>query len=434
LASSADIVLSGGGLVGVACAVSLAQLDATKGMRIVLLEESPKRNITLGAEQYSNRVVALNPGSIQLLKRLGAWKIIDEHRHNDVRKMKIWDACSDSAITFSNDDGSPLSSIVENDLVQAALNQVLEGCTQNVTIIYGAKVEQYSLPNMKQDVLPAEAAYVTLDSGETIETSLLIGSDGNRSLVRESLGVPSLNWEYGSMGLVANLQLMEEMENHTAFQRFLPSGPLALLPLNTKYSSLVWTLPMAKAKEKMAMTEEEFVADLERNLWDNSSRDELATTAARGLDTLIKSFFGHKPNSQLPPRIKGAKNRAGFPLGFIHSTRYVGPRTVLVGDAAHRVHPLAGQGVNLGFGDVVTLTRVLNECIRDGAGLGNMAYLHEYETERQRHNLPTMFSIDALEKLYSSTFTPVVIARTLGLQVTDSIGPLKKVLMSHASS
>jgi len=274
-----------------------------------------------------------------------------------------------------------------------------------------------------------------LDSGHSIQTNLLIGSDGNRSLVRQRLGVDAMSWEYGSMGVVATLKLTEDLpENHTAFQRFLPTGPLALLPLNQKFTSLVWTLPIEEAKKKIAMPENEFVDDLEKNLWDNSNKNELVNMATQGFDALIKNVLGHHHQSKLPPRIKGAVNRAGFPLGFIHSTRYVGPRTVLVGDAAHRVHPLAGQGVNLGFGDVVTLTRIIDESIKDGAGLGNQSYLNEYETERQRHNIPTMFSIDALEKLYSSTFAPVVLARSLGVQATDSMGPLKKLLMSHASS
>lgn len=419
-------------MVGAACAASMAKLDVTKKKKILLLESAPKRIIEVKPE-YSNRVVALNPSSVSLLEKVGAWGTIARHRYNPVYRMKVWEACSDASISFEDPGGQPLSYLVENDLVQKALNAVLEDCS-NLTVIYGRKVEKYCLPEDVNENLPETNVKIVLDNGDTVETKLLIGADGNRSLVRETLGCDSMNWEYKSMGVVGTLELAEGTENHTAFQRFLPTGPVAILPLSRKHSSLVWSLPTNQAKEKMSLSEEDFIADLERSIWDGSNKNELVNTAALGLDVLLKSFVGEKQHSELPHRIKGVKGRAGFPLGFIHSTRYVGPRTVLIGDAAHRVHPLAGQGVNLGFGDVETLTDVIRECLRDGAGLGNRSYLLQYESSRQRHNLPTMFSIDSLQKLYSSTFTPVVLARTLGLQITDSLTPLKKLLISHAAA
>ena len=131
--------------------------------------------------------------------------------------------------------------------------------------------------------------------------------------------------------------------------------------------------------------------------------------------------------------ISGVANRAAFPLGFGHSHRYIGPRTVLLGDAAHRVHPLAGQGVNLGFGDVASLASVVEDSLREGGRLGQQSYLAQYETERQRHNLATMAGIDGLQRLYCTAWTPLVMARTLGLMATEACDPVKKMFMKHAA-
>ena len=153
-----------------------------------------------------------------------------------------------------------------------------------------------------------------------------------------------------------------------------------------------------------------------------------------GLGTVLRSLTRSSPEVQeTPPVVTGVANRAAFPLGFGHSVRYTGPRTVLIGDSAHRVHPLAGQGVNLGFGDVISLTRELDESLRAGAVLGGEESLCRYETDRQRHNLPTMLGIDALQKLYSSQATPIVLARSLGLLTTNAISPVKKMIMHHAN-
>jgi len=434
LHSSADIVVSGGGMVGTACAASLAKLDMTRGKKIMLLESSKKREILVG-EEYSNRVSALAPSSMDLLDRLGAGQIIRDNRLNNIQAMKIWESCSAASIIFRGEEaGRPLSYLVENDITQKALNSVME-TFDNLTVLYGAKVADYIIPgSTDQQNLPEDGVLIRLENGDTIETQLLIGADGNRSLVRSSLGCEDLSWDYDSMGVVATLELEDEVDNHTAFQRFLPTGPLALLPLSSKFTSLVWSLPTKQAKAKVGLPEDEFIQSLEKSLWSTSDHNHLVNSAAQGLDLLLQAFSSQNQNfTELPPKIKGVRNRACFPLGFLHSNRYVGPRTVLVGDAAHRVHPLAGQGVNLGFGDVDALTRIVDGCIRDGAGLGNRSYLLDYETARQRHNVPTMLTIDSLQKLYSTTFTPLVLARSLGLQLTNSLDPLKRMMVSHAS-
>ncbi|KMQ95159.1 ubiquinone biosynthesis monooxygenase coq6 [Lasius niger] len=187
------------------------------------------------------------------------------------------------------------------------------------------------------------------------------------------MGVLYPNWQYNQLGIVATLKLSEPTENVVAWQRFLPTGPIALLP----------------------------------------------TGVSRQLQPSVAAI------------VEGS--RAAFPLGFGHAASYVQPGTVLVGDAAHRIHPLAGQGVNLGFGDVTVLTKILAEAAVNGSHLNDMQYLRQYETLRQRHNVPTMLVIDALHRLYRGTAAPVVLARSLGLQLTNAIPQLKKMLMEQAA-
>ena len=172
---------------------------------------------------------------------------------------------------------------------------------------------------------------------------------------------------------------------------------------------------------------------LNQALTSDVDQNELVNSVTTSLNLLLSNLASSSPDCvESPPVVTGVANRAAFPLGFGHSVRYTGPRTVLIGDAAHRVHPLAGQGVNLGFGDVIGLLAEVEESVRCGAVLGGEESLCRYETERQRHNLPTMLGIDALQKLYSSQATPVVLARSLGLMTSNAVSPIKKMIMQHA--
>merc|ERR1719291_810072 len=155
------------------------------------------------------------------------------------------------------------------------------------------------------------------------------------------------------------------------------------------------------------MDQEKFIVKLNKALVGKEEENSIVNSVAEGFDLILNSFLPSKQQEESPPVVTGVFNRAAFPLGFGHSTRYIGPRTVLVGDAAHRVHPLAGQGVNLGFGDVASLASVVEDSLREGGRLGQQSYLAQYETERQRHNLATMAGIDGLQRLYCTAWTPL---------------------------
>ncbi|GBP04059.1 Ubiquinone biosynthesis monooxygenase COQ6, mitochondrial [Eumeta japonica] len=255
-----------------------------------------------------------------------------------------------------------------------------------------------------------------------------VGADGANSAVRRAMGVQYLSWNYDQMGVVGTLMLSEESENTIAWQRFLPGGPVALLPLDSTRSSLVWSLPVEKSRRLLALPDEQFVDELNDALWKQHDHISSVGTCMSWMEaTLRRIGLPDGATRQLPPSVRAIvpKSRAAFPLGFGHSTRYVANGVVLVGDAAHRVHPLAGQGVNLGFGDVSDLTRLLADAVYSGQDITHPSWLEKYESTRQRHNVPTQFAIDALHRLYYGDAPPLVLLRSIGLQVTNAIHPLK---------
>merc|ERR1719369_590458 len=236
--------------------------------KIILLEATPEKKIVLG-KNYSNRVSALAPSSVELLTKLGAWDSIEDERMGRVVMMKVWDSCSTAAIQFGDKElnikQNLLNYIVENDLTVKALTEVLNVC-DNVEVKYNAKVKHYHLPSKdEKESRPKEEVLIELEGGEMISTQLLVGADGFRSLVRSSIGCDYVGWEYDQMGVVATLDLeVPGGVNRTAWQRFLPTGPVALLPLSENKSSLVWTVSRDMAKDMVNMDEEKFVLNLNK--------------------------------------------------------------------------------------------------------------------------------------------------------------------------
>ncbi|XP_026477751.1 ubiquinone biosynthesis monooxygenase COQ6, mitochondrial-like [Ctenocephalides felis] len=201
-----------------------------------------------------------------------------------------------------------------------------------------------------------------------------IGAEGANSLVRREMGTPYMSWMYGQMGVVATLELDEAAApNETAWQRFIPGGPVALLPLGSNISSLVWSVPVDRSKQLLKMTSEEFVFELNNALDQRYPQSVLVREASGALRSALRLVGMDCGSTTIsPPRIKAVAegSRAAFPLGFGHSSSYVQDRVALIGDAAHRVHPLAGQGVNLGFGDAATLSTLLGDAVYRGAEIG----------------------------------------------------------------
>ncbi|XP_026789770.3 ubiquinone biosynthesis monooxygenase COQ6, mitochondrial [Pangasianodon hypophthalmus] len=432
-----DIIISGGGMVGTAMACSLGFDPNLQGRKILLLEAGPKKEMDQVPKVYSTRVSSISPGSATLLSGLGAWDHIVNLRCKPYQKMQVWDACSDALITFDKENlQDEMAYIVENDVIVAALTRQLQTLSDQVEVQYRTKVVKYTWPRPFQVADSIPWVQVTLANGRTLQTKLLIGADGPNSMVRSKAGIPTVKWNYDQSAVVAVLHLSEPTENNVAWQRFLPTGPIAMLPLSDTQSSLVWSTSHHHAEELLQMDEESFVDAINNAFWSNENQSDLVEAAG--------SLFRHAlsilmPNGastrQLPPSVAaiGPKSRVMFPLGMGHASEYIRHRVALIGDAAHRVHPLAGQGANLGFGDVVCLTRVLSQAAFNGKDLGDMQHLLEYETERQRHNLPMMAAVDLMKRLYSTNVAPLVLLRTFGLQATNALPPLKEQIIAYAS-
>lgn len=425
-----DVVVSGGGMVGFAAACVLGHSKRLSDRRILLLEGGPKKPWSLPKE-YSNRVCALSGHTQRLFEKHGIWEHIKSMRAQPVRRMQVWESCSEAMITFDEKNHDEVvAHIVENDVIlQAIKNQV----PNHVEVQFESKVDGYGLP---QD--SSSHVTISLAGGKTISTDLLIGADGAKSLVRQTMGSQYLGWEYDQMGIVATLELSEPSDNSVAWQRFLPTGPVALLPLSDDRSSLVWSTTKDSAKTLLNLPEEEFTDALNRAIWDNSSTDQTVQAVHEKWTNLLDVIIPSQGADvrQLPPSVSAVVpgSRGAFPLGLGHAVHYVAPRVVLIGDAAHRVHPLAGQGVNLGFGDVAALLETLEKAVLLGADIGDVRELYKYESERQKHNMATMASIDGLYRLYSTTATPIVLLRSLGLSAVNTLSPLKRYIMKHAES
>ncbi|KAJ8341595.1 hypothetical protein SKAU_G00338860 [Synaphobranchus kaupii] len=431
-----DIIISGGGMVGTAMACSLGMDPNLEGKKILLLEAGNKKVMDKAPESYSTRVSSINPGSATLLSGIGAWDHVVNMRCKPYQRMQVWDACSDALITFDKNLEEELAYIVENDVIVAALTKQLDTLPGHVKVQYRTRVVKYAWPRSYQVADSIPWVQVKLANGDTLQTKLLIGADGPNSMVRKEAGMPTVKWNYDQSAVVAVLHLSEPTENNVAWQRFLPTGPIAMLPLSDTMSSLVWSTSHQHAEELLEQDEESFVDSINSAFWSNDNHSELIETAGSLLRTALSYLTPSGTSArQLPPSVAGIgpKSRVMFPLGMGHASEYIRHRVALIGDAAHRVHPLAGQGANLGFGDVACLTQVLSQAAFNGQDLGAIQHLLEYETERQRHNLPMMAAIDLMKRLYSTNSASMVLLRTLGLQATNAVPPVKEQIMSYAS-
>jgi 2-octaprenylphenol hydroxylase len=384
-----DLLVVGGGMVGAAFALACAG----KGLAIGLVEaRPPQRHWPRG--EVGLRVSALSRASQRMLERLGAWGRIAALGASPYRRMHVWDGIGGAAITFDSADlGQPdLGHIVENRAIQLALWERLEQAPDLSLIAPGSIAEL---------VRGDETSRVVLGEGRILETRLLVAADGRDSLIRELAGIPTRGWDYDQRAIVANVR-PEQWHEETAWQRFLPTGPLALLPLADGRCSIVWSVTEDRAQELVAMDETRF--------------SEALTDASEGRLGRI--------------RVDGP--RAAVPLRLQHAERYVEPGLALIGDAAHAIHPLAGQGVNLGFLDAAELVAALDLALGHRRDIASTWTLRRYERARRGDNMAMLLAMDAFKRTFGSRLPPVVAARSLGLALTDRLRPLKGLFMERA--
>lgn len=390
--------------MGCAMAAACQTSSVLQNKSVLLLENAPDRPYKL-PEDYGNRVIALNNSTRDLFEKLRVWSALTATRMKTVNGMHVWDSHPQSLLTFRADQADRGHFyILENDLVVHTLSQKIREEAKNVTVAFecGLKACHYDKEKGKMAL--------KLSDGRDVTSSLLIGADGVNSSVRKSMTDQRyLSQNYHQFGVVGLLALAEPIPNQMAWQKFLPGGPIALLPLSETRSSLVWTLPTDQAQKMLKNPVESVLNDLEK--------------ALSPFPKLSDPF----------PRLQNISKLAGFPLGLGHASRYCEKGRVLIGDSAHRVHPLAGQGVNLGFGDVMALVQALETSILNGERFGAYNALLAYETDRQRHNVPMMLGIDFLQKVYGSQNPVIAAARNFGINVVKSNPSVQKFLASFAN-
>jgi len=255
---------------------------------------------------------------------------------------------------------------------------------------------------------------------------------------REMAQISTMQWNYDQFGIVATLQLADNMpDNVVAWQRFLPTGPIACLPLSNTHSSLVWTVPNSMHKTLMKLSDEQFVDEIKKAFTSDVYKQNGVVSITERIRSYWQQVIPVSPTiPQYPPTIINIepRSRAAFPLSLLNANQYVRPRLALVGDSAHRIHPMAGQGVNMGFSDVQCLVNILEQAVRDGADFSSLTYLVDYERQRQMQCLARLLSIDSLNRLYSTKFSPIVAVRSIGLSFVNEFSPFKKFFAKQAAS
>ena len=399
----ADVVIGGGGMVGLTLGLALAQA----GLDVAVADPiPPAKALDAG---FDGRVCALSYSSVRMLEALGVWPHLQAHAQ-PIHDILVTDAAlgrapSPFSLHFDHREiGQPMGHIAENRHIRRALFAAAEKAR---TLSYIAPAALTGL-----DVEPGHVT-ASLSDGASVRAQLAVAADGRESPMRTEMGIGTIGWSYPQWGIVATVE-HEQPHNGTAYEHFLPSGPFAILPMTpassseavgqnyTNRSSLVWTERAGIAPKMMKLSDAEFDAEIARR------------------------FGAHL----------GATRAAGprwcYPLKFHLARAYVKPRFALAGDAAHGIHPIAGQGFNLGLKDAAALAETVVDAARLGLDIGGLDTLKRYERWRRFDSVSMGFTMDAFNRLFSNDIAPLRVARDIGIGIVDSIGPLRRLFMRNA--
>ncbi|TDL97020.1 2-octaprenyl-3-methyl-6-methoxy-1,4-benzoquinol hydroxylase [Stutzerimonas stutzeri ATCC 17588 = LMG 11199] len=391
----ADLIIVGAGMVGSTLALALEG----SGLNIVVLDASPLEVADfdpLGG--FEPRVSALSAASQRILQRVGAWPGIAARRASPYTDMHVWDGSGTGQIHFSAETvhAEVLGHIVENRVVQDALLETMQRGGR-LQLIGDARVEQLTQT--------AEGWRLTLGDGRELHTPLMIAADGANSAIRRLAGCETREWDYLHQAIVTSVRC-SEAHQRTAWQRFTDDGPLAFLPLerdgDRHWCSIVWSVTEAEARRLMAL-------------------DDLAFCAA--LERAFEQRLGEV--LEVDPRLC-------IPLRQRHAKRYVQPGLALIGDAAHTIHPLAGQGVNLGLLDAAVLAEVLKAAIARGERAADVRVLSRFERRRMPHNLAMMAAMEGFERLFQADPLPLRWLRNTGLKAVEALPEAKALFVRQA--
>lgn len=390
-----DVVVIGGGLVGSAFARALA--DTQLSIALVEAQTAPIADHSdVTVDNTDMRVSALNRASESFLTKVGAWQTMPQNRLSPYETMRVWDGEGTGHIQFTASElAEPhLGTIVENRLLQASLMDGLMG-QNNLQVFSPCKLESI-------ERLENEEYLLQLDSGQILKSGLIVAADGARSWVRNWAEFDMREWDYDHHGLVCSVEV-ERPHEACAWQRFTEDGVLAFLPLaNPNLCSIVWSCPENKAQQLMDMDDETFS------------------------QTLSRSFEGKLGE------VKACGKRFAIPLRQRHAKIYVKAGIVLVGDAAHTIHPLAGQGVNLGFMDAYVLADEVKQACKKGLSPAHPQVLARYERRRMPENLSMMAAMEGFKRLFAVKAPALRWLRNWGMSKVNQLAFVKNHLVQMA--
>ena len=376
-----DLAIVGGGIVGLTLACALKD----SGLSVVLIEAKPYSVAAAKGQAYAVHLL-----SRRIFEGIGVWdKILPQIA--TFRQVRLSDADYPGVVEFQPADlgTEALGYVAEHGALLVPLQEFLHKCP-NVSYLCPAEVVK-----TQYEPTGVEISLLVGSETRTIRTRLLVAADGARSRIRTAAGINTRGWQYWQSCIVAFVK-PEKPHNDTAYERFWPSGPFAILPLPSNRCRIVWTAPHEEAKALVALDDEQFLAELRIRYGDQMGRLELDG------------------------------DRFVFSVQLMQSDRYVLPRLALVGDAAHCCHPVGGQGLNMGIRDAAALAQVLQIAYNQGEDIGNLLVLKRYERWRKQENLTILGFTDLLDRMFSNNWLPVVVIRRLGLLMLQRVRPVKK--------
>lgn len=384
-----DILIAGAGPVGLALAVGLAKFS-DGGLSVAVIDPS------LGQERSGGRVSALAPASRNLLEALGCWRAL-EPVAQPVWRMEISDSRTHDAVRLPILSFEP--DAADREIAWLAANADIENTLRAEARALGVAL----VPAASRDFrIDANGVELFLENDDSWRGRVLAAADGRASRLRQLAGISTVGWDYGVSGIVATIGHERDHEG-VARQHFLPAGPFAMLPITGRRTSIVWNEPSVRAREIASLDPASFIEELEKRFGFELGELEL-------LD---------RP--------------AAWPLVLQVARTFVAPRFALLGDAAHVIHPIAGQGLNLAYRDVATLVEEIIEQARLGLDIGAPEVLENYQRRRRFDTLATGLGMDVLYRLFSNDLTPLRLARDLGMGLVDRAKPLKRALMREAA-
>tara|TARA_E500000331_G_scaffold339490_1_gene369792 strand:- start:321 stop:1490 length:1170 start_codon:yes stop_codon:yes gene_type:complete len=373
-------------MVGLSLALGLAGA----GVPVALIERATLSDMAVAS--FDGRGSAVAAGSQRILDGLGLWEGIADEAE-PILEIRVADGESPLFLHYDHNEigAGPLGWVIENAVIRRSLaDAARQSCLQ-----------VYDGTDLLHCDIGENAAVLNMANGTSISARLVVAADGRESPLRETAGIGVVRWRYPQTGIVCAVK-HEAPHNGVAHEHFLSAGPFAILPMTEDRSSIVWTEHNDLAPDILALDDDAFAAQLGQRFGD---------------------FLGE---------IQIGSKRWSHPLAVVHAKRYIAPRLALAGDSAHAIHPIAGQGLNIGLRDVATLAEVIIDSLRLGLDPGSMTTLERYERWRKPDNMMMIGVTDVLNRLFSNDIPPIRVARDMGLAAVDRATPLKKIFMRHA--